>query len=440
MNEHIWHIIAHAGDADTFEPAISPGEPRLHVGLRRQGDPYGLGPDVIREISEKAGARPAEAAADLISIASAAFAADLRVRRDIEADRWTRRLRLYVPVAEPSLWQPAAQRIARFLGFLTGDIWELELRQRVDIAAPDVGKIAPQVETVCLFSGGLDSLVAGIDLLSTGASVALVGHYGAGMASPIQERVLAPMGKRYGAKMHSFRFYVQPPKDYDSGETSMRSRSVLFLALGVGVASALKAKKLVVGENGLISLNVPLTLARLGSHSTRTTHPHVMEELREILLAVGLDIDVELPYRFLTKGEMLLRTQDPKLLAEVAPLTMSCSHPEVGRYRGNTPGKHCGYCVPCVIRRAALLRASLPHDSYEIDVLSAPPPPDSDTSRDLRAFSMAFERFKKMTPTGRTAAVLSTGPLPPQDVQRYVGAYVQGMGEVGAFLSCMPLP
>jgi hypothetical protein len=215
----------------------------------------------------------------------------------------------------------------------------------------------------------------------------------------------------------------------------MRSRSVLFLSLGVAVASALKVKVLIVGENGLISLNVPLTLARLGSNSTRTTHPHVIEMLREILRVIGLDVTVVLPYRFQTKGEMLTGTRDPALLAEVTPLTMSCSHPEIGRYRGNTPGKHCGYCVPCVIRRAALMRAGLPHDTYEVDVLTNPPPLGSDTARDLRAFGMAIERFKTMSQSVQSASVLATGPVPASDAAQYVGVYSRGIGEVAALLS-----
>jgi hypothetical protein len=220
----------------------------------------------------------------------------------------------------------------------------------------------------------------------------------------------------------------------------MRSRSILFLALGVAVASALEAKVLVVGENGPISLNVPLTMTRLSSNSTRTTHPHVMAMLRDVLQAVGLVVAVELPYRFQTKGEMLARTRDPSLLATLTPLTLSCSHPEVGRYRGMSPGNHCGYCVPCIIRRAALLGAALPHDVYDTDILTNPPPVGTDTAADLRAFGMAVERFGKMSHRARVTAVLSTGPIPGADMTAYADTYVRGVNEVGALLAGVPHP
>ena len=313
-----WHVITRVGDTDAFEPTIAATDPRIFVGLRRAGDPFGLGPDIVRQIAQHAGAVPSDAATDFLTIAEAAFAADLRIPRDTAPDRWTRSIRLYLPVSAPAVWTLLRSQVENLLGFLTGDEWGLELRAQPALPPPPLGTAPPATQTVCLFSGGLDSLVAGIDLLSQGAPVALVGHYGAGLTNPIQQRVLAPLRIQFGAALREFRFFVQPPKEHSAGEPSMRSRSILFLALGVAVASALNANRLVVGENGLISLNVPLTLSRLGSNSTRTTHPYVLVMLREILQAVGLAIAVELPYRFQTKGEMLVSTMAPALLAAAA--------------------------------------------------------------------------------------------------------------------------
>jgi 7-cyano-7-deazaguanine synthase in queuosine biosynthesis len=436
----IWHVITRFGEADTFEPAIGEQEPRIHVGLRRPGDVFALGPDPLASIARNAGAVPDDRAIDLLSIAEAAFAADLRIARDIEADRWTRSIRLHVPVADPERWSALRPAIAALLGYLTGDEWDLEFRQRgpVTLKVPPVDPTPPATKTVCLFSGGLDSLIAGIDLLSQGAPVALVGHYGAGLTNNIQQRVLVPLRARYGEALREFRFFVQPPKEHSAGEPTMRARSILFLALGVAVASALNADRLVVGENGLISLNVPLTLTRLGSNSTRTTHPHVLAMLRDLLKALGLEIAVELPYRFKTKGEMLAETMDPELLAVTAPLTMSCSHPEVGRYRGTTPGNHCGYCVPCIIRRAAFLRAGLPQGAYDTDILTKRLKRGSGTAADLRAFEMGVARFRGMSRTAQVAAVLSTGPIPDEDVSSYADTYARGMAEVSALLEAVP--
>jgi 7-cyano-7-deazaguanine synthase in queuosine biosynthesis len=436
----IWHVVTRVGTADTFAPVLSNTDPRIFISIRRPGDQFELGPDLIRQIAQTAGAIPTEMAIDLLTLAEAAFAADLRIPRDTSSDRWTRKIHLYIPVSASNLWTSLVPKLVRLLGFLTGDEWEIEFRDAHRLDHPTLGTAPPPTSTVCLFSGGLDSLVAGIDLLSQGGSVALVGHYGAGMTNTIQERVLVPLQAKFGPMLRDFRFFVQPPKERTAGESSMRSRSILFLALGVAVASALGANRLVVGENGLISLNVPLTFTRLGTNSTRTTHPQVLVMLREVLQDIGLAIAVDLPYRFQTKGEMLASTMDPTLLGATAPLTMSCSHPELGRYHGKTPGNHCGYCVPCIIRRASLLRAGMPHGNYDFDLLQRRPTPGTGTAADLRAFEMAVARFNGMSAAARVAAVLSTGPIPENEIADYAGVYARGMAEVEALLQAIPAP
>ncbi len=429
-----WHVITRVGSADDFEPALHADEPRVRLSLGRVGDPDSLGPDAIKAIAKTLGRVPTDAATDLLTIAASAFAADLRIPRNLDLDRWTRRIQLHVPVSDPALWTTVLPRLARLLSFLTGDVWEFDVRQRVQHPLPKVGAKRTTVDTVCLFSGGLDSLVGAIDFLSSGEPVVLVGHHGSGITNKVQQRVIAPLREKFGGKVTASMHFVEPPKNREVGEQSMRSRSILFLALGVAVATAVSAKRLAVAENGLISLNVPLTLTRLGSHSTRTTHPHVMAMFSDLLHGIGINLVVELPYRFQTKGEMLAGTKDPSLLGKVAPLTMSCSHPETGRFRGRKPGNHCGYCVPCIIRRAAFHRAGMPHGVYDTDIVKKPPPPESDTAADLRAFKIALERFRRTTHANHVAAVLGTGPIAQGDVGAFAETYARGMNEVGRLL------
>ncbi|MEO1145913.1 MAG: hypothetical protein AAFY26_09975, partial [Cyanobacteria bacterium J06638_22] len=228
----------------------------------------------------------------------------------------------------------------------------------------------------------------------------------------------------------------QPSKKLTgSGEPSMRSRSILFLALGTFVASLFLDKvPLVVAENGLISLNVPLTSARIGSLSTRTTHPHFIALYRKLLDSIGLANPVELPYRFQTKGEMFGQVRNPEVLKKLVPVTMSCSHPESGRFHRKQPGNHCGYCVPCIIRRASLAAVGLDNDSYNIDILTEAPAYDTDRGRDFRAFQMAIERHRASDSKVSLFNVLESGPLPPDDIKEYVAMYSRGMDEVCQFL------
>nr|VFK21105.1 MAG: Queuosine biosynthesis protein QueC [Candidatus Kentron sp. LPFa] len=113
-------------------------------------------------------------------------------------------------------------------------------------------------------------------------------------------------------------------------------------------------KTLLVPENGFISLNVPLTPLRVGSLSTRTTHPWFIQKIQGVFDACRFPVRIENPYQFKTKGEMFAECQNPELLRKLAAHSMSCS-------RSTRLHQHCGRCVPCLIRRAAFVRAGI-HD------------------------------------------------------------------------------
>lgn len=80
-------------------------------------------------------------------------------------------------------------------------------------------------------------------------------------------------------------------------------------------------------------MNIPLTEHRMGSLSTRTTHPYFMGLLQELLKSLDLKITIVNPYQFKTKGEMMLECKDLEFLKSNYPLTMSCSHPDLGRWK-----------------------------------------------------------------------------------------------------------
>jgi 7-cyano-7-deazaguanine synthase in queuosine biosynthesis len=322
------------------------------------------------------------------------------------------------------------------LKYLTGDRWQIELRDRQ--AAPVVAPATPGAppSAVSLFSGGLDSFIGAVDLAEADGRIALISHYGPGVTAKIQRTVFHELEKVYSGRLQHLRFWVHPPLGEDhQGEPTMRSRSLLFLALGTAVAATYGAAvPLVVPENGLVSLNVPLTGTRLSSLSTRTTHPHFVGLYRQVLSKVGITTPVELPYHFRTKGEMLVEAKNQKLVQDAARLTMSCAHPEAGRHRGAAPSLHCGYCVPCIIRRAAMEAAAIPDAAFRVDVRTAPPAADTKTGRDLRAFLMALERFGDTPRQATRFHVLDAGPLPQQEAGQYADVYIRGLEELQRFL------
>lgn len=436
----VWHVVTRVGMADNHDAGLGADEPRVIVAIARPGDRWTVGNNVFPTIFERTGGFPSAIVIDLLHLAFSVYSADLQIERKLFQDDWTRNLVLHLPVSDPGLWDKQLPVLSRMLAFLTGDVWDIRPRQleAFEPLKPERQKpptVQRPVQRVSLLSGGLDSLVGAIDLLEEGETLALVGHHGAGMANVFQQRVLSSLRLVYGDRAEEFMFYVQPPKHGENGESSMRSRSLLFVSLGIAVASALGGKQpLAVAENGLISLNVPLTNSRLGSLSTRTTHPHFLALFRDLLAGLGIDTEIETHYRFQTKGEMLSNSKNRTVLAAAAKLSMSCSHPEAGRYQGKTPGNHCGYCVPCIIRRAAMAAAGLDDGPYNTDVVANPPVASSDTGVDLRAFEMALERFATARPHEHFFRVLASGPLPPGDAADYAAVYSRGMREVRKLL------
>ena len=47
---------------------------------------------------------------------------------------------------------------------------------------------------------------------------------------------------------------------------------------------AQKKIDILVPENGVISINVPLTVRRVGTLSTRTTHPYFIQEIQKFTI------------------------------------------------------------------------------------------------------------------------------------------------------------
>ncbi len=361
-------FIARLGPADTANvPVAQAGsvvtEVRFVDGERRLGIGLGYSIDQLlrRDVC------PSDVAIDLALLAALVTAADTRLSRATESqDSWTREIDLHVPVSDPELWTQASERAERMLDFLTGDRWRLFFRARNKenrqlVKRPEGLDLSATFDCVCLFSGGLDSFVGAIDLLAAKRRPLLISHYW-DLSTSSQKTCASRLAAVYGdmEPCHVRARVGFDKHDFDmvsEAEPTQRGRSFLFFALAALAASGLaNGTTIFVPENGLISLNVPLDPLRVGAWSTRTTHPFYMAQWNELLSSVGIGARLENPYRFKTKGEMLAECTNRAILSRHVGDTISCSSVAKARFRGESP-RHCGYCVPCLIRRAAIAKA-----------------------------------------------------------------------------------
>lgn len=406
---------------------------------------FGLG-QALQQLTTLGMTTP-ENAIDLALLAALVNAADTRMSRSKNAQGgWTREIDLYLPVGEPALWSQQAKHVGRMLRFLTGDRWRVFFRERpattVALGVPTDKLPLHGLETVCLLSGGLDSLIAAVDILSAGSRPLFVSHYWDAETSKAQSYLLDRLQSKFGAEaFKSMRVRL----GFDSrtlatgqSEETQRGRSFLFYALAAMAAASFdKGTTVNVPENGLIALNVPLDALRFGALSTRTAHPHFMANVQRLVDALGLNVQLNNPYRHRTKGEMVGSCADLPYLRGLVESSMSCSSPAKARYRGLSP-RHCGYCVPCLIRRASLdagLGAKDP-TLYTVQDLSAQTlRSDRAEGEHIRSFKLMVERLRK-NPRLAEILVHKPGPLidAPAEIPAYADVFRRGVLEVAAIL------
>ena len=392
---------------------------------------------------------PPQTALDLYRISVAAYCADLRLpRRRVGYDDWTRQIILHVPVADARLWSSQVQTLRSLLSFLSGDRWQISLREQ-EVPAPTrpsghrhkhQGKEKEHgpCTAVCLFSGGLDSFVGAADALAAGRNLLLVSHVPEGLArwlSPAQTDLKSRLAQAYqDRRLEHVRVTLNPPRPTEHAwkENTQRARSILFLGLGALAAAGIgDSAPLIVPENGFISLNIPLTPGRIGSLSTRTTHPNTVSLYRQLLRGLAIRVPIELPYMFQTKGEMLSLAKDPEVVTRLASRSVSCASPNSW---SSAREEHCGYCVPCIIRRAAMSAVGLDDASeYRLDIRKP--------GRDLTDKEATHAKGFRLAIHDQAGGIslpdlLSAGALPPTlgSSADFRHVHDRGLAEVAAFL------
>lgn len=358
-----------------------------HDGLR---DVSTVGTSLIDEI-KRAGLVPGAASWDFLTLALAVNAADHAVERNLSADGWTRTIELEVALYEPARFEQLATELEQALRFLTGDFWRLSFVEGGYPPPISRHPLAHDADCVSLLSGGLDSLIGALDLTAQGRRPIFVSHIAKG-DSETQVLYARTLG---GGERHlqwNQNIWLKPQRD---GEGSTRGRSIVFFAFAAiaadshARATAVNSVDVFVPENGLISLNVPLSVGRVGSLSTKTTHPVFMQRLQALWARLEIAATLRLPYAAKTKGEMMAECLDPGRLKDLAGMSTSC-----GRF-GVFALRHCGRCVPCMVRRSAFLRASVPDTTavYVYPDLKAAQP-DKGRPNDVAAVATAVVKVE----------------------------------------------
>jgi hypothetical protein len=313
-------------------------------------------------------------ALDLVRTAIAIFLVDRTARRPTD---WQRDLTLEVPVSDANAWNDRAEGLAGLLDYMTGDRWEISFR--ADPSARRRGRInAEQYDRVCLFSGGADSFAGAVRARMEVDRLLLVGHHDSNAVLGVQRGALDALVRLPGHEV-SDRFIQVARKQHQMAtgepfgqEPTSRTRSLLFVALGLATAHSTGAQTLWVPENGWVSINPPLTAERRAALSTRTTHPGLLDELAAMIQSLGIGVTIENPWQGQSKGEVFAWLGanggvSDEAMSEALSVTHSCARSDA-RWVGFPTMTHCGVCFACLVRRAAFVSSGIRDATEYIEV------------------------------------------------------------------------
>jgi hypothetical protein len=349
---------------------------------------------------------------DLIEIASYVYCADQAVSRGAEGvltfgDKWRRRFTFYIPVRRPDIWssQTVLDVLTRTLTTLSEDEFEFRFHQQKRavtiqrylelLQEPDAR--VQQIEEVLLFSGGLDSLGGAIqDGVLEKRPVALVSHRSNSKISSRQKDLVEGL-QDFCEKRPPLHVPVWVHKTgFTSREYTQRSRSFLYASLALPVARVFGLSRIRFYENGVVSLNLPISEQAVGTRATRTTHPQVLNGFAELFsLLIQQTFAVENPFLWRTRAEVVNLIGDAGC-SDLIRDSVSCMH----THEQTTDKPHCGRCSQCVGRRFATLASRYaekdPANIYKVDLLEGQRDMDTDLTL-VESFIRIATDMKDMT-------------------------------------------
>lgn len=355
---------------------------RLNLGLGKKHVHLKL-----HHITQRIAANLSPVAVDLLEISAYVYAADQLAGRGGQTEfeygqKWRRHFRFEIHVRCPEIWSDPKMLdlLKETLGFLSDDDYEFNFlafksppllkRYLFDCDPGDEADF----EEVMLFSGGLDSLGGAIQEIIQGQrKIVLVSHRPSPKLYARQKRLVQAITDSLPDKSRQplhVAVEVNTFKNFGR-ESTQRSRSFLFASIAAVVAAGMGKSRIRFYENGVTSLNLPISPQVVGGRATRSTHPKVLSGFQAIFgRAFGKPFTVENPYQSKAKVD-ILREIKVAGLSKLCAQSSSCAH----TWEQTKLHSHCGYCSQCVDRRLNALAAGFDNDEdpacmYKSDVIT----------------------------------------------------------------------
>jgi 7-cyano-7-deazaguanine synthase in queuosine biosynthesis len=314
---------------------------------------------------------------DLLEIAAYIYYADCSIRRgeiDVFAQRWKRKFDFIIPVSDPELWNrpDIKESLIETLDFLTGDQFSFHFmppKPRGQLFLDFGNNPFPGADCITLFSGGLDSLVGALFLKKVlNLNPLLVSHRSIATTDARQKELVRLIRERTPETQFPHLSIWINRMGKPASEETQRSRAFLYLSAAAAVATQLDISKIFICENGIVSINIPISGQNIGTMLTRSTHPRFIKLFEQLIKALFTkDLVIKNPFIFFTKTQVLELLKDWGQ-ADLIQATISCSSP----HRRTLLQPQCGTCSQCVGRRFSVISAGLEEfdrpEFYEKDI------------------------------------------------------------------------
>ena len=362
------HLVIHDNFTESSLSSFSVGEDTVHLYYEGKNKNFNLDLD---EIEKAIGHKIHPLVFDLYKIAASAYMADLWFKRPDKTGG--RALNILLSVSDKSKWEGQKQHLKATFRLLTSDSFDFYFVQGTRPEKEYVFENRSS-KVISLFSGGIDSLSGVKYLLDNKMEPILISHCSQNLVCHIQTTLSKLMNKALTNTIEFHQISARrvggtglSPKEY-----SQKSRSFLFLSLASIFALQLGIRDIYMFENGILAMNIPLVPSR-SFNNTKTAHPDFLNNFSKLLnTTYGCNVLVQNPFLDKTKGEVI-HLLDCQEFQPTIKETVSCS----GIRRLGISGvktsqiRHCGICVPCILRKFAVHAAHLEHYDcrYVTDVL-----------------------------------------------------------------------
>jgi hypothetical protein len=313
---------------------------------------------------------------DFLEIAAYVFSADCITSRGDEwqeesIEPWNRDFSFLIAVRDLEFWSNAsiATQLKELLSFISGDKYTFtfvplnsDARGLQEYIEFGEAKKWPfhKPERVVMFSGGLDSLAGAVESARKENPLLLVSHRSASTLDSRQQKLFGELDQIFPGKLIHLPVWVNKVGELRR-ESTQRTRSFLFTAVGTIAAELVQAGGVRFYENGVVSLNLPMAGEALRTRASRTTHPITLQLLQEFCSKVlDRSFIIDNPYLFKTKTDVIETMASHRAVRLIA-CTCSCSHLIFSK----KDQRHCGTCSQCIDRRFAIMAAGL--EKYDSD-------------------------------------------------------------------------